>query len=306
MTSDEPAQPEVDRAGGTMTAPAISFGLFTSLRGSWDDLVERWLEIEAFGFDSVWVPDHIGFLRPHFEAWTALAGLASHTSRIRFGTMVTSTAFRNPTVFAKQVLTVDHLSHGRIELGLGAGYDPEGTDHAMIGLPGWEPPERVRRFREALEIVESLLRGETLSYAGRYYQTTEATLGVRCVQTPRPPLTIAGYGPSMLRLVARHADTFNSGDRDARQLVEPRAVLAATRERYARLDECCLEIGRDPRTLRRSMLRFCMPPTEDPWVSVDAFTDFVDRYREIGVSDFIFADRPVGHARPRSSASQLR
>ncbi|HZO24753.1 MAG TPA: LLM class flavin-dependent oxidoreductase [Chloroflexota bacterium] len=275
-----------------MAAPAISFGLFTSLRGNWDDLVARWQGIEAYSFDSAWIPDHFSFGGHIYEAWTALAGLASHTSRIRIGTLVTSTAFRNPALFAKQVLTLDHLSHGRLELGLGAGYDPEGTDHAMIGLPSWEPPERVGRFREVLEVVDPLLRGETLSYAGRYYQTTEATLGVRCVQTPRPPLTIAGYGPSMLRLVARYADTFNSGDLDAKQLVEPRAVLAATRERYARLDECCLKIGRDPRTLRRSMLRFCMPPTEDPWVSVDAFTDFVGRYREIGVDEFIFSYRP--------------
>ena len=275
-----------------MAVRTISFGLFTSLRGSWDDLVARWQEIEALGFDSAWIPDHFSFAGHIYEAWTALAGLASHTSRIRFGMMVTSTAFRNPTVFAKQVLTLDHLSHGRIELGLGAGYDPEGTDHAMIGLPGWEPPERVRRFREVLDIVDPLLRGETVTFSGRYYQATEALLGERCVQTPRPPLTIAGYGASMLRLIARYANTFNSGNLDARELVEPRAVLAATRERYARLDECCLEIGRDPRTLRRSILRFCLPPTENPWVSVDAFTDFVGRYREIGVDELIFGYRP--------------
>jgi len=281
-----------------MVRPTVSFGLFTSLRGSWDELAARWQELEALGFDSAWIPDHFSFGGHIYEAWTALAGLASHTSRIRIGTLVTSTAFRNPALLAKQALTLDHLSHGRLELGLGAGYSPEGTDHPMMGLPDWEPPERVRRFREALEIVEPLLRGETLSYSGRYYQTTEATLGVRCVQAPRPPLTIAGYGPSMLRLVARHADTFNSGDLDAKQLVEPRAVFTATRERYARLDGCCLKIGRDPRTLRRSILRFCLPPTEDPWVSVDAFTEFVGRYREIGVDEFIFGYRPGGRPRP--------
>ena len=77
-------------------------------------------------------------------------------------------------------------------------------------------------------------------------------------------------------------------------------MLAATRERYARLDECCLKIGREPRTLRRSILRFCRPPTEDPWVSVDAFTEFVGRYREIGVDEFIFAYRPGGRPRPEA------
>jgi len=286
--------------GGSVANQRLSFGLLTFLRGSWDDLVALWQELDALGFDSVWLPDHVGAGMPSYEAWTALAGLACKTSQIRFGTLVTSTAFRNPVLFAKQVVTLDHLSHGRLELGLGAGYDPQDTDHAMTGLSIWEPRERVQRFQESLEIIDRLLHGETLTYLGRYHQVTGATLGARCLQVPRPRLTIAGYGPTMLRLVARYADTFNAGDRDSRMLVEPRAVLAATRERYDRLQEFCLQLGRDPRTLRRSIYRYCAPPTEDPWASVDAFTDFVGRYREIGVSEFIFAYAPGQRERPKT------
>jgi alkanesulfonate monooxygenase SsuD/methylene tetrahydromethanopterin reductase-like flavin-dependent oxidoreductase (luciferase family) len=123
-----------------MGTPRISFGLLVPLRGDWDNLVALWKELDNLGFDSAWVPDHFGFRMPWYEAWTALA---CHTGRIRIGTLVTSTAFRNPAVFAKQVLTLDHLPHGRIELGLRAGYDPLNIDYAMTGLPRWDPPERV-------------------------------------------------------------------------------------------------------------------------------------------------------------------
>ena len=285
-----------------MGSQRLSFGLLTPLRGSWDDLVAIWQELEALGFDGAWVPDHFAFGTPSFEAWTALAGLASYTRRIRIGTLVTSTAFRNPAFFAKQVVTLDHLSHGRLELGLGAGYDPRDTDHAMTGLSIWEPRERVQRFHESLEIINRLLHGELLTYLGRYHQVTGATLGARCLQVPRPRLTIAGYGPTMLRLVARYADTFNSGDLDSRTLVEPRAVLTATRERYARLNEYCLQLGRDPQTLGRSIYRTCQPPTEDPWAAVDAFTDFVGRYQD---STSALMPRPV-ELDPRVAGNSVR
>jgi alkanesulfonate monooxygenase SsuD/methylene tetrahydromethanopterin reductase-like flavin-dependent oxidoreductase (luciferase family) len=275
-----------------MASPPLSFGVLTPQTDEWDGLVASWQELEALGFDSIWLADHFMFRQPRFEAWTALAGLAGHTRTVRLGTLVTSTAYRNPALFALQVLTLDHLSRGRIDLGLGAGYDPDGADHAGLGLSNWEPAERVQRFREALDIIDRLLHGETVTFAGRYYQVKDSTLATRCVQSPRPPLTIAAYEPVMLGLAARYADTLNTGDLDARRLVEPRAVLAATRERYARLDEICERLGRDPRSLRRSIYRVGRPPTEDPWESVDAFTDFVGRYREIGVSEFLFLYTP--------------
>jgi len=275
-----------------MAIPRLSFGALTPLISAWDDLVAFCQELEALGFDTIWVPDHFKFRQPRFEAWTALAGLACHTRSVRIGTLVTSTAYRNPALFAMQVLTLDHLSRGRLELGLGAGYDPDGADHAAIGLTSWEPPERMQRFREALEIVDRLLHGETVSFAGQYYGVKDSTLAARCLQSPRPPLTIAGYEPSMLSLAARYADTLNTGDLDVQRLVEPRAVFAATRERYARLDEICERLGRDPRSLARSMYRAGRPPAEDPWASVDAFTEFVRRYRELGVSEFMFLCTP--------------
>jgi alkanesulfonate monooxygenase SsuD/methylene tetrahydromethanopterin reductase-like flavin-dependent oxidoreductase (luciferase family) len=134
-----------------------------------------------------------------------------------------------------QVLTLGHLSRGRLELGLGAGHDPDGADHAAIGLTSWEPAERVQRFRGALEIVDRLLRGGTVTFAGRHYQVKDSTLSARCLQSPRPPLTIAGYGPTMPSLAARYADTVNTGNLDVRRLIVPGAVLAASRGDTRRL-----------------------------------------------------------------------
>lgn len=283
-----------------METPPISFGLMTGLTDPWDELVASWQEFESLGVDSAWLPNHIGTFMPHYEVWTALAGLASHTSRIRLGTLVTSTAFRNPVVFAKQALTLDHISHGRLELWLGAGFDPGNVDHTLAGIPVWPSVEPAGRYREALEIIDRLLRGETVTYTGSYHKIENASLGTTFVQQPRPPLTVAGYGPTMLRFAAAFADTFNSGNLDSQKGADASAVLAATRERFARLDEYCRQAGRDPQTLKRSIFRFSYGrfSAEEPWASVDAFTDFVGRYRELGVCEIIFRYPPSDHDRP--------
>ena len=285
-----------------------TFGLLVRLSEPWPALVGQWQELEALGFDSLWVPDH--FVVHAYEAWTALAGLASRTTRVRVGTLVTSTAFRNPAFLAKQALTVDHLSNGRLELGLGAGaaggLRPSGAeassraaqfelDHSMTGLGRWGDAERVGRFREAVRIVDRLLRGETVTYEGKYYRVEEASLGVAPLQRPRPPLTIAAYGPTMLKIAAAHADKCVFGDRDA---MEGRSPLDAVRERNARLDADCQAAGRDPSTLGRMLVRYGRPGPENPWASTEAFSDLVGRYREAGIGEFIFSYPPVGGERP--------
>jgi alkanesulfonate monooxygenase SsuD/methylene tetrahydromethanopterin reductase-like flavin-dependent oxidoreductase (luciferase family) len=278
-----------------MAVASPKFGLVVRLIEPWPALVAQWQELEALGFDSLWVPDH--FVVHSYEAWTALAGLASRTTRVRVGTLVTSTAFRNPAFLAKEALTVDHLSNGRLELGLGAGARAAQfeRDHSMTGLGRWEDAERVGRFREAVRIVDRLLRGETVTYEGKYYRTEAASLGVAPIQRPRPPLTIAAYGPTMLKIAAAHADKCVFGDRDAGEGLNP---LDAVRERNARLDGDCQAAGRDPGTLGRMLVRYGRPGPENPWESVEAFSDLVGRYREAGIGEFIFSYPPVGGQRP--------
>jgi F420-dependent oxidoreductase-like protein len=261
---------------------ALLFGLCTDQNMSWPKTLERWQMFERMGFDSAWLCDHLiqpsrpdG---PYFEAWTLLGALAAHTERIRIGVLVTSNTFRHPAVLAREAITVDHVSGGRLELGFGAGwYEPE---HRAFGIPFPDPPELVGRFREAVEVVDGLLRNDTFSYQGRHYQLVDAPTRPRPLQQPRPPLTLGAHGPRMLRIVARYAEAWNSF-----------GTTEEIRSRNAILDQACQQIGRDPRTVRRSLYYWVPRADQDPWDSLEAFRDTVGRYREAGIEEFIF-DHP--------------
>jgi F420-dependent oxidoreductase-like protein len=260
----------------------VRFGIVTDQNQPWAELVERWQRFEALGFDSAWDCDHLiqpsqpnG---PYFEAWTLLAGLAAVTERIRVGVLVSSNTFRHPSLLAKQAVTVDHISNGRLDIGLGAGwYKPE---HPMFGLELWPPGERVARFEEAVELVHNWLTHETTSFNGRYYQLDEAPTRPKPVQQPRPPLVLGGHRPRMLRIIARYADTWNSF-----------GTVDEMRERNALLDDACASIGRDPTSIVRSLYGWAAMMPSDPWASVDAFQDMLGRYAEAGVNEFLI-DQP--------------
>ena len=264
-------------------ASRLRFGLCTDQNLPWPVLVERWQYFEALGFDSVWDCDH--YIQPsrptgpYFEGWTLLAGLAARTERIRVGVLVSSNTFRHPALLAKEAVTVDHISNGRLELGLGAGwYVPE---HEKFGLDFPSPAELVGRFREAVEIVDGLLRNEVTSYEGRYYRLREAPFRPGPVQRPRPPLTIGAKGPRMLEIVARHADAWNSS-----------GTVEEVRARNRVLDEKCAAIGRDPAEIVRSLYGWAAIMPDDPWQSVEAFQEVIGRYREAGIEEFIIDQPP--------------
>ena len=269
----------------------LRFGIVTLQHLPWQKEVERCRFIENLGFDSVWLADHfVNYFQPNapwFESWTMLAALASHTSRIRIGTLVTSIALRNPAVLARQALTVDHISNGRLELGLGAGAPGEiDPVYSMIGIEDWKPAERVARFREVVEIVDKCLRNRVTSYNGQYYQLKDAVMVPPPVQQPRPPITIGAMGRRMLKLAAKYADTWNSfGDEEWG--APPERVVKNTRRRNKLLDEYCRKIGRDPTTLRRSLLMFGAEAAT-VFRSTKDFEEVVARYREIGITEFIF------------------
>jgi alkanesulfonate monooxygenase SsuD/methylene tetrahydromethanopterin reductase-like flavin-dependent oxidoreductase (luciferase family) len=260
----------------------MRFGIVTDQNLPWATLVARWQLFEALGFDSAWNCDH--FIQPsrptgpYFEAWTMLAGLAAVTSRIRIGVLVSSNTFRHPSLLAKEALTVDHISNGRLEVGFGAGwYEPE---HPMFGLDFPPPRELVERYREAVEVLDQLLRNDTTSYAGTHYQLKEATMRPRPVQQPRPPFVLAAHKPKMLRIVAEYADTWNSF-----------GTVDEMRARNAILDEQCQALGRDPKAIVRSLYGWAAMMPADPWESVGAFEDMVGSYVEAGVNEFLI-DQP--------------
>lgn len=269
----------------------IRFGIATLQHLPWREEVKRWRLTESLGFDSVWLADHfVNYMQPTapwFESWTLLAALANQTSRIRIGTLVSSIPLRNPAVLARQALTVDHISNGRLELGLGAGA-PGTVDpvYSMIGIEDWASAERVSRFQEAVEIIDKCLRNRVTSYAGRYYQLRDAAMAPPPVQQPRPPITIGAMGPRMLRIAARYADSWNSfGDKEWG--APPEKIVESTRRRNVLIDRYCKEIGREPSSLRRSLLTFGADASI-VFRSPKDFEEVVDRYTEIGITELIF------------------
>jgi alkanesulfonate monooxygenase SsuD/methylene tetrahydromethanopterin reductase-like flavin-dependent oxidoreductase (luciferase family) len=221
----------------------------------WEECKDRVQRVESLGFDIVEVGDHFcdwaNPPAPWFEAWTSLAALAAVTDTIKLATCVAQIPLRNPGVLAHQAVTVDHISGGRLELGLGTGITVDPST-AMIGLQNWSNAERVDRFGEYLELVGLLLCQELTTYEGRYYSAQDAVMNPTSLQSPRLPVMVAALGPKMMEHAARGADIWNTMSFDpdfGTQLVE-------MTERAARMDAICERVGRDPATLRRSVLLF--------------------------------------------------
>jgi alkanesulfonate monooxygenase SsuD/methylene tetrahydromethanopterin reductase-like flavin-dependent oxidoreductase (luciferase family) len=248
-----------------------------------DVLRRRCQDAEQLGFDVLWNCDTV--IEPDrarhamFDGPTTLALMAEWTNTIRVGTLVASMYFRHPVTLTKAAMTVDHLSGGRVEVGLGVG-DPSAGAKA-IGVD-WPPAEQVARFREFVELVDLLLRQPVTTYAGAYYRCQEAETIPLPVQQPRPPVTIAAHGPKMLQIAARHADGWSSWG--GYGVVTEQDFYAATADRCHRFDELCAQAGRDPSTIRHSLV--CFPPLT-PWRSVEYFTDMVGRFTEIGIDEFV-------------------
>jgi alkanesulfonate monooxygenase SsuD/methylene tetrahydromethanopterin reductase-like flavin-dependent oxidoreductase (luciferase family) len=270
----------------------LKFGIVTFQNTPWEDLVKRCLSVEELGFDSLWVADHFVNYEspksPWLEAWTLLAALASQTSRIRLGA-ISSMPLRNPAVLARQALTVDHVSNGRLDLGLGAGapgsIDPS---YRMAGIEDWAPSERVARFREFVEIVDQCLRSSVSSYSGRFFRLKDTVMAPSPVQKPRPPITIGAMGPSMLSIAARYADTWNSLGGEFNSPPEP--ILENLRRQNEFVDNYCVKIGRDPKSLRRSLLVWGSEALS-VFDSEEAFMEVVKRYSQVGVSEFMLFHR---------------
>jgi alkanesulfonate monooxygenase SsuD/methylene tetrahydromethanopterin reductase-like flavin-dependent oxidoreductase (luciferase family) len=265
-----------------VTGPALRFGLFLSQASkSLAQVQDEFGLAEELGFDTAYLVDHLVDTdgppdRPCLESWTLLAGLATMTRQIRLGILVTSNTFRHPAILLKSAVTVDHLSGGRLILGLGTGWHED--EHRRYGISLPPPGERVDRLEEALELITRLMAGETTTYAGRYYQLDDAHLEPRPIQQPRIPILVAAHRPRMLRIAARYADQWDTfvelpGTATA-------GVTSGLAERVAALDSACAAVGRDPAEIRRSTW-----VGAEVWRSRDTYLDFVRRGRSIGFTD---------------------
>jgi F420-dependent oxidoreductase-like protein len=234
-----------------------------------------WRIADEAGFDHCWAMDHlasigpIGDDRPIFDGWELLAAMAASTERVRMGLLVTGITYRNPALLAKIATTVDHLSGGRLEFGIGAAW--AANEHEMYGITGLE--HRVGLLSEGLQVLKMLWTQERTDFEGRYYTVRHAVANPKPVQKPYPPIWIGAGGPSTLRLTARHADVWNVSGAVGR-------TVETAVEWSQRLDEECVAIGRDPGEIRRSMQ---LPAGDDPAELVDR----LGRFHEAGFSELV-------------------
>lgn len=192
-------------------------------------------ECEALGYHSVWMNDHVN--QHNLECWTTLSALATATENIRLGTQVLCNTYRTPSVLAKMSATLDVISGGRLEFGIGAGSNWDEGEHKAYGIPFPTPIERIKRMEEAVEIVKKLWTEEKASFKGRYYTIEDAVCDPKPVQTPHPPIMIGGARPRLLKAVATYADRCNLGHRTTSIELYRRTLETLRRQ--------CDQVGRD-------------------------------------------------------------
>lgn len=250
---------------------------------------ERWRRAEELGFHAAYTYDHLSWRAefrdgPWFGALPVLTAAAAATSRMRLGTLVTSPNFRHPVTLAKELMTLDDVSGGRITLGIGAGGN--GFDASALGQEQWTPRERADRFAEFVPLLDRLLREPAVSYEGAFYSAHEVRGIPGCVQRPRLPFAVAATGPRGMLLAGRYGRAWvTTGDPRIHATGTPAEGLAAVRGQIERLGTACEQSGRDVADLEKILLTGFVPGS--PLASVDAFADFAGRYAEAGITEIV-------------------
>ncbi|MDX2169548.1 MAG: LLM class F420-dependent oxidoreductase [Deltaproteobacteria bacterium] len=272
----------------------------------WRDMLALWQRADAWGYHSLWNFDHFYpiFVDPEgpcLEGWTTLSALAQATRTARIGALVNGNTYRHPSLTAKMAASLDHISGGRLNLGIGAGWFE--LEHRQLGFDFKTVPQRLAALDEACQIIKGLLTQERTTLHGRHYQVTDAMGLPKPLQQPHPPILIGGTGEKvLLKLVARHADMWNASN-DAAEMGRLIGVIARH----------CEAIGRDPATIEKTVLMpFAYKASADEEGFIcnivgqmrgkrpeqvresvmlggkDECLATVERYRRVGVTHFIF------------------
>ena len=261
---------------------------------SYDSIRTVAQQAEVDGFDSIWLADHLLYRNPGeptrgiWECWTMLAALAEATQHIEIGTLVTCNSFRNPAILAKMAITVDEVSHGRLILGIGAGWNE--PEYQAFGLPF---DHRVDRFEEALQIIKPLLHEGHVDFTGQYYQARNCDIVPHGPRPEGPPLMVGREGRRMLKLTAQYADLWNTGYMGKPETMTKRLALIKT---------ACQQTGRDPTTLGITALIGLWFPdlqTKKPTFFDNPLTGTIQEiasairgYKELGVQHIMFQCEP--------------
>ncbi len=260
----------------------LSFGIKTAPQSTtYGDMLTVWNEADAIDvLEHAWLFDHYAPINgdldgPCLEGWTLLAAYAASTRRIRLGLMVTGNTYRHPAVLAKIAATVDVISNGRLDFGIGAGWNE--YEHASMGISLYPPGERIRRLDEACELIKLLFTQHTTDYDGRYYQLKEARSEPKPVQKPYPPFVIGGGGEQLtLHVVARHADIWNFAGGSVETFTHKVGVLR----------EHCAAVGRDPADIRLSVQVVVNPN------NLDETVENAQRFVDAGATHLVLNLRP--------------
>jgi alkanesulfonate monooxygenase SsuD/methylene tetrahydromethanopterin reductase-like flavin-dependent oxidoreductase (luciferase family) len=293
----------------------MDFSVWPSPSWSASEVLDTARWADASGWHGVWFADHYMPNTPAgqvadgdtLECWAMLPAIAAVTDRVRVGSLVAPTSVHHPALLANRASSIDHISHGRMVLGLGAGWQV--NEHTAYGIELEPPKDRVDRFEEAIQVVRSLLSEQRTTFAGRHYTITDAPSDPAPVQTPLPIL-VGTRGPRMLRITARHADEWNTWG----------APDLAAENRIA-LGRACADVDRDPSTIRTSVQAIVVH-TDDPAQAsratsgpmgartiaggADQLIDAIGRYAESGFDELIVPDWNFGETATQRRESLQR
>ena len=279
----------------------MQLSLWPSPTLTFNEVVDLARHAEATGWDGLWYADHFmpnapDTSAPWPEAWTTLTGVGALVPRLRLGTLVTGNTSRNPAVLAKMAATLDHMTGGRVVLGLGSGWQE--NEHQQYGIPFYTVRERLERLDEACAVIKALFSESKASFDGRFYQLEDASLEPKPVQQPLPLLIGGGGEKRTLRITARHADAWNVwGD------------VEILRHKMEILDRHCADLGRDPKAIRRTAVALLFMSDDEQYLEQMRSADIamptvigtpeegreiLDAYASIGVDEFIVPDFNLG------------
>ena len=306
-------------------AHPVRFGVQTPQQNcTWQDLVSAWKTIDQAGYDTAFAFDHFFPIfsdpsGPCFDGWVSLAALGSQTSRVEVGLLVTGNTYRNPALLAKMAATVDHVTGGRLILGIGSGWFEQ--EHNAYDIPFYTTAERIRRFDEAMQIIKSLWTQKQTNVKGKYYSVKDAWGEPKPVRKPYPPVLIGAAGEKMnLKVVAKHANIWNTFGtpevfRNKLQILKDHCSAVGRNFNeievsWAGFGAVCNSASEKQEVLRKLAAMWGRSPEEMDQSAlvgtVDQIRSRVDEFMKVGVTHFIVgASAPFDHAGIRRFAEQI-
>ncbi|MEE8243557.1 MAG: LLM class F420-dependent oxidoreductase [Pseudomonadales bacterium] len=284
----------------------MKFSFWPNPAQKYEEVLELARHVEQTGWDGFWYADHFmpnapDTSAPWPEAWTTLTAIGANVPRLRIGTLVSGNTYRHPAVLAKMVATLDHITAGRVVLGLGSGWQE--NEHDQYGLPFYTTRERLERLDEACQIIKSLYTNPKTDFDGKFYKLSDASLEPKPVQHPLPLLIGGGGEKRTLRIVAEHANEWNVwGD------------VAVLRQKMEVLDKHCADVGRDPSEIHRTAVALLFMSDDNAYLeqmrnaemqqaaligTVEEIREIVEEFEAIGVDELIVPDFTLGQHRQK-------